>query len=397
MQPLGLSQKRPANGPSDYEKYINMLSSSHNFTVTADVLTTAGKNIASIRETLLDGQVNIQRDGVVRRTASMTFFDPDRRLQFDSDSPFATNLFLDRMIRVTHTVTVPGVGRISATPFIGPVTTVSRDGDVVTVECQDKAALVARGRTPLTVKKGALAVAAIRRIMTAAGERHFRLPDANKRRLKKAFTVGWADEASPWLVCKKIAAYLNMRLSYSCDGYLTLRPLPNAVAVSLDGSTLTTPLKTTFDATQVVNAVRIEGTKKQKGKPKTSKSTSTKPEKVAVTAVARPAHPLSPARLGRNGAGRFLPLVVTGNEYSGQKDAAAMANRLLRDGLSAATAVATVTCVPFFHLDNDDMLSVQTDTTRMRVRFGEGSIPLGVGGDMTIGAQKRVSVRSRRG
>lgn len=390
MQPLGLTS-------TEYVAYMRTMLGSHNFTVRADVLTTSGKAIDSIRETFLDGQVNIQKDGPVRRTATLTFFDPDRRLQFDSDSPFSSSLFLDRMIRVRHSVNVPGVGWVSSTPFVGPVTTVSRDGDVVSVECQDKASLVARGRPPLTVKKGTNSVAAIRRIMTAAGERQFRLPDANKRRLSKAYTVGWSDDASPWIVCEKIAKALNLRLSYSCDGYLTLRPLPAATAASIDGRHLTAPLQTQFDATLVINAVRVQGTIKPKKKPKSKKSTEARPEKVASTAVARASHPLSPARLGRNGAGRYLPLLVEGEEYPKQSDAQKQANALLADGLKASTAVVSASCLPLFHLDADDLIRIETDTTTVKIRLNEASIPLGVGGDMTIGTQKRVSVRRRRG
>ncbi|MBC7631992.1 hypothetical protein, partial [Aeromicrobium sp.] len=102
MQPLGLTAV-------ENRLYLRHLLGSHNFTITAQVLNTSGAVIESIRETLLDGQVNIQRDSPVRRTASLTFFDPDRRLHFDSNSPFGSTLFLDRMIRVTHSTVVPNV------------------------------------------------------------------------------------------------------------------------------------------------------------------------------------------------------------------------------------------------------------------------------------------------
>lgn len=389
MQPLGLNR-------SQYDAYLRHVLGSHNFTITADVLDLAMRPIGSIQETLLDGQVNIQSVGPVRRTCTLTFFDPDNTLQFDSDSPFATALFLDRMVRVRHVVFVPNVGTVAATPFVGPVTSVSRDGDILSVECQDKAALVARGRVPLTVKKGSNAVAAIKRIMTAAGERHFRLPDASKRRLPKAYTVGWTDEASPWVVCEKIAAYLNLQLGYSCDGYLTLRPLPANFAATFNQTTITSQIQTTFDATQIVNTARVEGTKKPKQQPKGSKTTTVKEEKIAVTVTARDSHPLSPVKLGRNGAGRYLPVIIQGGEYAKQSDARASGQRLVRNGLAAATATASITCVPLFHLDNDDLLRAQTDSTAVKLRLNEGSIPLGVGGDMTIGTQRNVSVKSRK-
>jgi hypothetical protein len=388
VQPLGLNSR-------EYRDYLKLVTGSHNFTITADVLNLAMKPVGSIHETLLDGQINIQREGPVRRTCTLTFFDPDNRLQFDSDSPFTSTLFLDRMVRIRHVVRVPGVGTVSTTPFVGPVTAVSRDGEVLSVECQDKASLVARGRTPLTVKKGSNAVAAIRRIMTATGERHFRLPDGSKRRLPKAYTVGWSDDASPWAVCEKIANYLNLKLGYSCDGYLTLRTLPAVSAVTFTERTLTAPIKTSFDATQVINTARVEGTKKPKKPPKNSKSTKVKEEKIALTSTARGSHPLSPTRLGRNGANRYLPLLIQGGEYARQSDARRQADRAVRDGLKAATSVASISCVPLFHLDNDDLLRASTEAGVVAMRLSEGSIPLGVGGDMSIGQQRPVSVKRR--
>lgn len=393
MQRLGL------NG-SDFRDYLTHVLGSHNFTIIADVLETSGKPIESVRETLLDGQVNIQREGPIRRTCSLQFYDPDRRLHLDADSPLNTTLFLDRMVRVQHVVRVPGVGRVTATPFIGPVTKVSRDGDVVTVECHDKAAFAVRGRPPLTVRKGQNSVAAIKRIMAATGETKFRLPEKNARRLKRPYSVGWSDEASPWIVASKIAESLNLQLAYSCDGYLTLRPVPQTPAVKFDRTQVTVPIQVDYDATQVWNAVRVQGTlkpkKKPKGKKQTDKQTKTKVEKVAATAVARARHPLSPDRLGRNGADRYLPKHVTDVEFRRQADAAELATRLLKQGLVQATAGVSTATVPLFHLDDDDVVQVETDTTTMRLRFSEASIPLGVSGDMTIGNQRRVSVRRRR-
>jgi hypothetical protein len=388
VQPLGLTS-------TQYAAYLRYVTGSHNFTVTADVLNIAMQPLAGISETLLDGQVNIQRDGPVRRTCTLSFFDPDNRLQFDSDSPFASTLFLDRMVRVRHVVWVPGVGTVSATPFVGPVTNVSRDGEVLSVELQDKASLVARGRVPLTVKKGSNAVAAIKRIMQAAGERHFRLPDASKRRLPKSYTVGWSDDASPWVVCERIARYLNLKLGYSCDGYLTLRRLPAVAAVTFGESTLTAPIRTTFDATQVFNTVRVEGTKKPRARPSGSSAAAVREEKIALTSVARASHPLSPVKLGRNGSNRYLPLIIEGDEYAKQSDARTQANRALKDVLAAATSVASISTVPLFHLDNDDLVNASTDAGTVKMRFNEGSIPLGVGGDMTIGTQRAVSVKGR--
>lgn len=393
MQPLGLSA-------TQHGLYVSHLLGSHNFTVRADVLTTAGAPIQAIHETLIDGQVNIQRDGIIRRTCTLTFFDPDRRLHLDPDSPFGSTLFLDRMLRVQHVTVVPVVGRVTATVFVGPVSRVSRDGDTLQVECQDKAAFGARGRPPLKVNKGMNAVAAIRKILVATGETQFRFPDQNNRRLPRAFTVGWSDEAAPWVVAQKIAALLNMQLIYSCDGYATLRRVPAAHVVTLTQEHLTGAPRVDYDATEIYNTVRVEGRiKKAKKKPNdsrdrsTKKKADTKDEKVAVTAVLKAKNPVSPSKLGRNGSGRYLPLLVTGKEFKKKSDAEAVAKRHLRNGDDQTNAGVSLSTVPLFHLDVDDLLLIDTDTTRLKLRLAEGSIPLGVSGDMSVGARRRVSAR----
>lgn len=395
MQKLGLSA-------AEHRLYLAHVLGTHDFTVRADVLTTAGKPIKAIHETLIDGQVNIQADGPIRRTCTLTFFDPDRRLHLDPDSPFGSTLFLDRMIRVSHLTVVPGVGRVTVVPFVGPVSRVSRDGDTVAVECQDKAAFAVRGRPPLKVNKGSNAVAAIRKILAATGETMFRLPDQNKKRLPRAFTVGWSDEAAPWVVCQRIAALLNMQLFYSCDGYATLRRMPSSPAVQLTGDHITSGVKVDYDATEIFNTVRVEGTikKAKKHPPKhdakaTNKKVDTKDEKVAVTATLKARNPVSAARLGRNDKPRYLPVLITGNQYKKKGDAEAVAKRKLRNGDDQSTSSVSVSSVPLFHLDVDDLLRIDTDTTTMKLRFGEASIPLGVSGDMSIGTRRRVSAGRR--
>lgn len=392
MVPLGLSKP-------DRRAYLSTLLSSHNFTVTADVCGMNGKPIESIRETLLDGQVNIQRDGPVRRTATMTFLDPAGRLGLDDpDSPFVARLFVDRMVRITHTLIVPGVGRCPVVTFLGPIVKVSRDGDTVSVECQDKAALAARGRPPVTVRKGADALAAIRKIMGAVGETRFRF-QVKSRKLAKSYSVGWSDEASPWVVASQIARYLGAQMLYSADGWLVVRRIPRSTAIALTGAHVTEDLKTDYDATEVINTVRVTGTLKPKKKSqsdkKDKKKADAKPVKVATTAVLRPRNPVSPVALAVNGSLRYLPLLIEGGEFRTQAAAVALANDRLR-GAQSFSASASFSCVPLFHLDADDLIRVSALGTTAAVRFSEGSIPLGVGGDMSVGTQREVAGRPPR-
>lgn len=380
MQPLGLTARQLA-------EYHELLMSPHDFEIRAAILNMEEKTIGSA--IIKDGQVNLQRDGLVKRTATFTFYDPDHSLHLDTDSPFAGAVFADRMIRVRHRVELADGTEVVATPFVGPVIRIGREGDELTVECQDKTMLAVNGCPPKTVQKGQNAVDAIRDIMAdCTGERRFRFPRDHKARLSKNFTVGWKEESSPWRVCQKIAASIDMQLIYSCDGVLVLRRRPRAVAISItERGRLAGFPRMDYDATSVRNHVRVTGQRKPKKGEKQVKFTE--------VATAKPAHPMAPARLGRNGVKRFLPLLIDDSSIHKEEGAEARANRELRDALPMSVAME-VPSVPFFHLDYGDLIAVSTDFGDARMPFTSASIPLGLSGDQTVGATRRVSRPRRR-
>jgi hypothetical protein len=394
-QPLGLT-------PTQELAYVRYLFSSHDFAISLDLLQLDHTPIRSLTDTTMDGQINLQRDSAISRTATFTFDDPEHSLHLDADSPWQAGNYVDRMIQVRHQVTVPGVGQVTAIPFVGPISKVSRDGDQLQVECQDKAALAITGCTPVTVKKGHDAVDAIRYVMrNGAGETRFRLPNGVKRNLHKSYSAGWQEDAAPWVVCQRIARQLNMQLLYSCDGYLTLRPYPSHVSLGdTSGKTLltqavvTTPPQVDFDSSQVANMVRVTGTispPARKNKNKQAGPSSVQPTtSVDAVAVAAPNHPLSPNRLGRNGVARYLPVIIEGATYKSVAQARALAVQTLADDLKLTTGLS-FDMVPVFHLDVGDMLRVTTDAGTVQLRLEEGSIPLAVSGDMSVGYQRRVS------
>ena len=390
-QPLGLT-------PKQEQAYVAYLFSNHDFAIYVDVIGLDHTPIRSLNDVggmLLDGQINIQRDSAVVRTASFSFADPDHALHLDPDSPWQGAYFSDRMIRVRHQVTVPGIGQVTATPFVGPITKVSRDGEVLAVECQDKASLALTGTSPVKASKGMNAVAAIRRIMSqATGETKFRLPEGTTRNLHKSYACGWHDDASPWVVCQRIANQLNMQLLYSCDGYLTLRRRPSQPAATVSGSALTSYPTVDFDSTEVVNMVRVLGTlappKRKNTKKDAKPQLERPPTKITAVAVAGAAHPLSPNRLGRNGVPRYLPSIIEDATYKSLAQARELASTTLADGLTLTTGVA-FDMVPLFHLDVGDVLTAQAPSGTITVRLLEGSIPLSVSGDMSVGMQRSVS------
>jgi hypothetical protein len=380
MQPLGLNRRQMA-------EYHELLMEPHDFEIRVAVLDMEEKLIGMAA--FKDGQVNLQRDGLVKRTATVTLYDPDHSLHLDTDSPFAGAVFADRMIRVRHKVELSDGTDVVATPFVGPVIRIGREGDEVVVECQDKTLLAVNGCQPKTVQKGQNAVDAIRDIMAdCTGERRFRFPQAHKARLSRNYSVGWKEEASPWRVCQKIAASIDMQLIYSCDGALVLRRRPRAVSLSIaEHGRLTGFPRMDYDATGVKNHVRVTGQRKPKKGEKQVKFTE--------TATAKPTHPMAPARLGRHGVPRFLPLLVDDSSIHKDEGAKARANRELRDALPMQVSME-VPSVPFFHLDYGDLIAVRTEFGDANLPFTSASIPLGLSGDQTVGAVRRVSRPRRR-
>lgn len=377
--------------------YHAALFRTHDFSIEVDVLNKNGHAITSITDSFLDGQVNIQAPGnPIRRTLTATFFDPDgTTLHMDTASPWEGALFFDREIRVRHILHMRE-GDVTATVFVGPVSALSRDGETVAVEAQDRAAYSASGHRPVTVRKGANAVSGVRKMLRdGSGERRFRLPQRTTKRLPRAFSCGWKEEASPWRVASRMASLTGRRLYYTADGFASMRALPSRPVLTIPEYALLEEVKVAHDVTAVANYVRVTNTtkvkKKVKQKGKTRTKTVTRRHTYVVPAPRK--HPLSPQSLGRNGVGRFLPMLVDTDFRK-----AAQARRRARTELNRnlpMTSKVDVSCVPVFHLDADDMVAVVTPNGRINVRFVEGSIPLGVQGGMQIGQQRRVS-RGRR-
>lgn len=382
---------QPIAAGDDLTAYHARLRGSHDFTVTVEVMTL--DEVVTGTATFLDGQVNLlkKEDGqFVRREATLTLSDPGGALDFtDASAWHGTGLWVDRMVRVRHNLYVPELDvTLTAVPFVGVPRSVARTGAEVQVVLQDKAALAIRGARPLTVHKGHNAVKAIKRILSeATGEFRFRFP-TSKRKLSKSYSVGLSDEASPMAVAFSIAYHeLGMQLLYSCDGYALLRDTPTKPVADI--GYVTDQASASADFTTITNWVKVLGHVKSKTKGAVTKTTQ--PETVATV---KPSNAVSQQRIKRKGVNRLLPLVVTEDKYTKTSQTKKRAVRELEKA-SGVTSDISASVVPMFHLDSDDLVTVRptADTTR-NMRLTEASIPLGVGGDMTIGFHRWVSSRT---
>ncbi|MGI8682078.1 MAG: hypothetical protein ACR2JO_08105 [Mycobacteriales bacterium] len=372
MIPLGLTA-------AELPLFHAALTRSHTFTLDVDVLDMEQKPVSSLSPVVTDGQVNLSDDGEVTRSLSMTFLDPTRSLQLDSDSPSDGALYADRMISVRHSIRVPELGRSVSVPvFCGPLVKFDRTGSEVSVEAQGKESLAKDDVPTLVCRAGMLTVDAIRTILSErCGETFFAFPANVRARLGKDVTVGEADELRPWVVCLALAKSLGMQLFYDGAGTCRLRKIPVSPVFELladaDGANITAPVAISHDFTEIRNRVLVTGA-----------------PGITAVATAPASHPLSPTRLGRNGVPRRKTLFYEDDKLTSRAAAQAVANRELGHYL-AETIGVSCSIVPAMHLDVLDLGRITTRDFAAEFRLRSASMPLGTGGDMTIGWQTRVS------
>jgi hypothetical protein len=375
---------------ANYPAFVKALADPHSIRIDVAILTLNEDELSRLSPVILDGQVNVDADAPVTRSLTCTFLDPSHSLQLDSDSPDDGAVYADRMVRVTYSVYVPPLGdRVDVDVFTGPIVKFKRSGDQVELEAQGKEAL-ALGWIwrPLTIKKGARKVDAIRTILEdRAGERRFDLPEIATA-IPNPISLGRA--ASAWPRCQKIAHSMNRQLFYDGSGICRLRVRPRRPLFTFRAghptrpNTILTPVEVDHDFTVIRNAIWFKG-----GKPKGQKKA------IEVFVAAPKGHPLSPIRLGRtNRDGKLSPRYLveerTNEHIRSRVEARTRANALLDDLLLEVLGV-TFSSVPVPHLDPLDVIRVQTDDFAANVRLRQFSLPLAASGQMTVGYIERVS------
>jgi hypothetical protein len=384
MIPLGLSS-------ADRRTLLATMFDHHRMRVLVQSTALDGSFDADLSDKLLDGQVDVDISGDVTRTASLTLLDPNGSLDFDSDSPADAALFLDRMIRIWVGIRVDyGHGNgdewQDIPVFTGPITSLSRDGSTVDIECQGKEALcMGAVWRPMTLKKNTGKVAAIRTILKErAGETRFDLPSL-RARLPNAISLG--REAVPWTRARQIARSLgNHQLFYDGRGVCRLRRWPHRPALTFHADTLLSEPQVSYAQDSTINAIFIKG-----GVPKGKRR--------RLTAEVFPTyrHPLSPARLGRNGVPRFLMESVENPHIRTVAAATHLARTRLRHGLAQAID-ASFDVLPCYLLEPGDLVrAVPPSGSPVTVTAHTFSLPLTAGAPMTVGYLRNVSPRRRHG
>lgn len=381
--------------------YHHYLQGDHDFRVWAEILTMEETPVAEVD--LLDGQVNFSDasggETGPDRTASVVLSDLDNALSFGTsfaDDPTGT-IWVNRLVRVKHEVEVPVYGTFTTIVMVGVPTSASQQGGEVALELADKSLLADHGVRPRTYKKGTNvreALVSILRDLT--GERKFRIPQT-KKTLSKPYTVGMGEDAlTPWQAFRRIAgAEMGWSAYYSGDGYATCEPTSAKKNVVQVEHVLNLP-QSGASFTDFANYAKVTSRRKMKNTKKQKNQGKNEPKKKGVTmefegvAVLPPTHRLSEQSLARHGVPRTLPLVVSNDNLKDGKEVA----EATRQALSNAAVIVSeqsLECMPFFHLDRNDLLLFPLGIGA--VPLSQGSLPLGTGGNMTIGAKKWVSRR----
>lgn len=382
MIPLGLTGAQEA-------LFARHLASSHTLVTTAHVLDLSEDTISNVSQLVLDGQVNVDADADVTRSMSMTLLDRTHALNFDSDSPDDGTLYLDRMLKVEQSFLVPTVGRVDVPIFTGPVVKFDRDGDEVSVECHGKEALaLTESWRPLHLSRGTRKTEAIKTILgERAGEERFAFPELRSQRLQDPVNLGRLHK--PWLAAQDIAESMNRQLFYDGDGVCRMRerPATSAFTFSTEGDrpNITGNVQITKDGTRLRNVVWVKGGKR------TGKRTGS----ATYAAIAPRNHPLSPWALGRNGTPRYFVEVVENDSIRTDADARRLAERVLRNRLLDVTEV-TADTLPVPHLDPLDVVRFEVGDYAANIVLRKFTLPITVGGDMSVGTIRRRSVNRKR-
>lgn len=371
MIPLGLSAAdqerfhRGLVGPSHaVRQMVRLLDMDHNV-------------LSEVTGRVLSGQVDVDAGSdSLRSLSGFTVLDHDGALNLDTGNPNSGGLYLDRMLQVRYGVWSPELPRWVDVPvFTGPITQLSRDGDVVSLSAVDKSSLL---RTPAsfarTWKKGTRKTTIVRELLASMGEQFLEIPDWPD---KTVAPVSIASKSVVWdFLQSLVRSFGDVRLAYDGRGYLVLKRHSGNVRWTFrsgDGGSLVTMPKVAYNTAEVANFVVVQG-----GIPKGGKANLVK---VAHTPKA---HPLSAVNLGRGGKPRYIRLDIEDDAITDPKRAQALANNTLAQRQNGAVQVDfDALVIP--HLEPWDVVAVAPPEWTWRMQLDKFSVPLGADGHMAVG------------
>lgn len=371
---------------SQQRRFHDVLNGTHrSIKVTVQFLDLEHRYISSVSNRLIDGQINIDADAEIKRSATLSILDPNHVVGLDSNSPTDGQAYLDRMVKIVYSVWVSN-DWVDVPVFVGPITRVERDEDIIEIEAQGKEHLAQSPVwTSRNYRKGLTRVGVIRAIMAEySGETRFNFPEW---RAKTAEVVSLVPTSQAWSSARKLAKSMKASLFYDGRGVLRLRKLPRRVLWTFkdgDGGCVLTVPSVTYSTDDIINTVEIHG-----GIPKGAK------KKVVAKARIPKSHPLSPHSLGRNGVPRYYVEIIEDETLKSQKAAQEAADRRVKE-LMIETAEVAFDSMVIPHLEEGDLVAVQVEGVSVSFRLRKMTIALSHNGVSSVGYLKRVSRNTKK-
>lgn len=372
---LGLSS-------AELKLFQQSLITGYNLKVTVQILDLNHKYIADVSEMLMDGQVNKGFWDIVTSGATLTLLDPDFQTGFDTASPSDGAIYADRMIRIVYsTYSADLLPRWVDVPiFCGPVTKVSRDDAVLSVECQGKESLYVEPTmvwTSKTYAKGTKLVSAVKDLLgSKGGETKFDLPEWT-RTIKKDYSL--KTETRAWdLVRSMVGSRLIHQAFYDGRGYFRLRNCPTTPIFTITEDHLTSVPKLEYDTANLRNTVLAKG------------ATPTGKSQLISKRYLPSSNPSSPSALARNGVKRYLVEVIEDGDLTTQSAVDSLANETL-ESVQLEQVNFDFDSVPLPHLEPGDVFQIKTRDFSRNLRHKEFSIPLKAGNAQSNGTYRRLT------
>lgn len=361
----------------------------HRIRRTVRVLDLDHQPVEDLTTAFLDGQVNVDQNAEVTRSATLSLFDPTHSLAFDTSDPTQGSVVPRYLLELTRGMYVDALDEWVDIPagvlWMGQP---KRSGDILTVEGQGKEAIARRPVVrELSFKPSAKKTDVIRIIMESIGETRFRISAS-------AATVGVQyaldRKTSPWQACKNLAASMGWHIFYDASGYVVLRPKPTASVFTFrqgNGGVVRSEPEYGYATNEVSNYVLASGATPQgQNNP------------IIATARVDQNHPLY---LERNGEPVWLRHDVSNDKLTTPKAVKQLADETLAQVVLEATT-GSWESAPVWHLDQGDVVTI-TDAIddegtgasySVPMPLKSFSIPLTLG-NQSNGYNARVSRTSR--
>lgn len=368
-------------GITRLEALLELLKTDHCVRVVVSLMDLNENHLESITDRVFDGQVNVQADSEVSRSASLQLFDPNYTLTLDRSNPMDGALYYDRMISVTYCVWQYGWSSSIDIPiFRGPITKINRDEVFVSLECMGKE-IMGMGLLWATRNYaiGYNKTEYVRDLMSkGAGESRFDL-QATTGKISKAASL--AKDIIPWTEANRMANTMGQYLFYDGRGVLRMRSYPTVAALNFrsgDGGMLREKPKIVYDMDNFYNGVWVIGSSSS----------------ISYSEWAPASHPLNPNKMGRNGVPFRKPLIIEDSEITTSAAAATRGKSALTEALMQSIDVQAVALVNPL-LEEGDMIEIERQGEyKIPIRVKSFSIPF-IGPDMTLGQTKNVSIKAR--